>query len=180
MNIDELYQQTIDQLRGDRRAHLTFNQAQSERLRSEFHHACLQADTKSLTKILCLLEHAQVLRPLFDAEFLMAFAQFDHRPDLLILLLGTFKKQAIEARQKNGERLPFALLQALERLIEHPHPEVFEWVVRTIESMGSQSLYFQKILRKKRPNFLTSLNRHNKNAKMIIDLMLKKWGHFER
>ncbi|GEM_PF-1608524 len=139
-----------------------------------------QQDWAYLKDILFLLDHSSVTDRRFEAGILALLKKHDLEPDLLIFLLNVSRKHIVTARFKDGQRLDFPFLEALQKLLYHKDPEVVEWVLRTIEECGTQGVYFLKDMDKIKPSVFKMVNKHFRAIREIIAMLERRWGAFER
>lgn len=137
-------------------------------------------DWGHLRDILFLLEHSMTTDRRFEVGLMTLLKRHELDSDLLIFLLNTSRKHIITARFKDGQRLDFAFLDVLQKLIYHPDPEVVEWVLRTIEECGNQGVYFLKDLDKIKPSPLKLFNKHYRAIREIIAMLERRWRPYER
>lgn len=176
MKINELYQSIINDLKNGKRPLVKLNEQLLDEIYECYSQCLSQSDRELLMKVLCILDNTQTTTRRFEEFILKSFDTFTDS-EAIIFLLGTFQKQVAEARFKDGHRLEMSHLQLLERLLEHDDPEVVEWTLRIIESIGSQGLFFKKKIFAMKPNFFERFNKHRKAIFQIIEMLEKRWGH---
>jgi hypothetical protein len=138
-----------------------------------------QQDWGHLKEMLFLLDHSSTTDRRFEPGLLQLLKRHELEPDLLIFILNVSRKHIITTRFKDGQRLDFAFLEALQKLIYHPDPEVVEWVLRTIEECGTQGVYFLKDLDKIKPPVFKLFNKHYRAIREIIAMLERRWRAFE-
>lgn len=176
MTINELYADTIDKLKRDIRPHIKLTPQLIEEIKTEWLKAIeqQQVDKIMLSKILCILDNTQTMTSEFTELFIKTIDKVRDR-DLLVYTLSASQKHVITEALRAGNMISADYLAKLKILLKEGHPEVKEWVLRTIESMGPLSLRFSSEIRAAKPGVLKFLNKHHKSSSQIIELMEKQW-----
>jgi hypothetical protein len=138
-----------------------------------------QQDWGYLKDILFLLDHSMNSDRRFEKGLLTLLKRHELESDILIFALNSSRKHIMTARFKDGHRLDFSFLEALQKLLYHPNPEVVEWVLRTIEECGTQGVYFLKELDKIKPSPFKLFNKHYRAIREIIAMLERRWRPFE-
>jgi hypothetical protein len=134
-----------------------------------------QAPEESFMPILCVLDHSK--RGSLDfVEPICKVLSERNESQLLIYTLNAALKVIIEECERQGERIPFAFMKALPPLLKHQDPEVVEWTLRTIESLGHQSIMLKEDVLKARPGITALFNKHKKNSQDLVDFLIKRWS----
>lgn len=176
MNITELYDSTILKLKNNQRPQILL----TPELISELKDNWLKAIAgpvlleKELTQVLCILDNTQNSSASFNELFAQTFAKIKSQ-ELLIYTLAASQKHVINQSLKSGEMIPAFYFDELKKLLQNKNPEVLEWTLRTIESMGPLSLRLKKEVRNAMPGLSKFLNRHQKAAAQIIELLEQEW-----
>lgn len=172
IDIDQLFEQTIEQLQQGSRPRYPFSQEQQQFLVE----TCKQhrSDHEMLTKILCIVDHMQGDSPLWE-ELIIEFLKPQTHDEILIHIMGISHRQVINRAQRQGDRLSFDFIQAFNPLLDSQNPEVLEWVLRTIEQMGAQSILLKEKVLDKKPGLKRLFNQHLKNGYEIIELLERRW-----
>ena len=131
-----------------------------------------------LKKILCIVDHSQTLSRDFTAPIIQTL-KLDLPTDLIIYAIASAQKHIITKSAIEGVHVPAEFIKVLKKLLDSKEPEIFEWVLRAIESMGNQSLKFKEVVLKKKPSFFATFNKHMKAAKGIIQILEKRWEIFK-
>jgi hypothetical protein len=95
---------------------------------------------------------------------------------IYVLFLSAIQKQIIDHGAKTGNRIPEWIEKKLIDLLQHKNPEILEWTLRTIEMLGIQNLKYRTEINKLRPKLIKILNRHQRNAFEIIELLNRQWN----
>lgn len=133
-----------------------------------------QIDQAALTKIFCILDNTQNYTSELNDLFFQTLSKIrDH--ELLIYALAASQKHVVNESLRTGAMIPTAYFERLKELLKNKNPEVLEWTLRTIESMGPLSMRLKNEVREAKPNFLKFLNAHQKSAGQIIELLENQW-----
>jgi hypothetical protein len=131
-----------------------------------------------LKKILCIVDHCQTLSREFSGPIVQTL-NLELPNDLIIYTIASAQKHIITKSALEGVPIPQDFIEVLKKLLDSKDPEIFEWVLRAIESMGNQSLKFREVVLKKKPSFFATFNKHMKSAKGIIQILEKRWEVFK-
>jgi len=77
--------------------------------------------------------------------------------EIIIYLLGASQKHIVGHALKTGTMIPLEYFEKLKSLLKNEHPEVIEWTLRTIESMGPLSMRLKQEVLASKPHFLNYL-----------------------
>ncbi|MFG1505864.1 hypothetical protein [Halobacteriovorax sp. ZH5_bin.2] len=174
IDIDEQFRAVIADLQAGKRPNCTYTKEDFSLFKARFEELNREENWEALIPLLCLLDNTITLDHIIYPEIMNCLA-LCHDPEVLTLCLGVARKQIIDEFHKRGERLPFEFLETLEKLVGHQNPEVFEWALRLIESLGSQSIYFKKAVLEAKPGFFARFNQHKKACVEIIELLEHRW-----
>lgn len=178
MTIDELYADTIEKLKGHKRPHIKLTPELILSLKSEWQKAMADSansiDESMLKKILCILDNTQNMTSEFNEYFILTLEKVRNH-DLLIYALAASQKHVIGEALRSGNMISIAYFENLKLLLKNKNPEVLEWTLRTIESMGPLSMRLKKEVREVKPHFLKIFNSHQKAALQIIELLELQW-----
>ncbi|MBC7539792.1 MAG: hypothetical protein H7281_13305 [Bacteriovorax sp.] len=176
MNYQELYTQTIEKLKKNERPQIMLTPELLSELKSEWQKIISEGslDESALKKILCILDNTQNMTSDLNELFIKTFEKVQS-PDLLIYTLAASQKHVISESLRTGNMISSAYFDKLKELLKNKNPEVVEWTLRTIETMGPLSLRFVKEVRAIKPGISKFLNQHLKFSSQIIELMEKQW-----
>lgn len=181
MNIDELYTQIIEDLKQDKRAfrehpkdHLSQLKGHFDLALNEYLKDPKENQKESLKKIICILEYSFSLSKEFDDLLIMGLEKVKDS-ELIIYLLSLYMKHTINRKMKDGERPNENNLTPFKTLLNNTDPEVCEWALRSIEQLGSSSIRLRDDILKVRPSIFSTLNKHKKASRQIIELLEKRW-----
>ncbi len=174
IDINEHFQAVIKDLQAGKRPNRTYTKEDFQDFKKHFASINEEGKWQELIPLLCLLDNTITLDKIIYPEIVYCLNQC-HNTEVLVLTLGVARKQIIDEHHKRSERLPFDFLETLQGLIGHENPEVFEWTLRLIESLGSQAIYFKGDLQKAKPGFFARFNNHKKACVEIIELLERRW-----
>lgn len=172
-NLDQHYNECIEKLKAGSRPQIKLTIELIESLISEWDKALSNGNNENINKILCLLDNSQSTTKAFDTRLIDLLES--GKGEILVFALSVVQKQTIAQSQKSGVMFDMRLLEALKSLLKIEDPELKEWTLRTIESLGPLSLRLKKEILEAKPSFLSLFNSHNKNSAQIIDFMQKDW-----
>ena len=179
MNIEELYQKTIQSLEKGERALNRFTKDELGELVVLLEQELRSENTEQLEKILCLVDHTATDDGRFEPVIIQALGS-DLPPRLIVFALNCARKHILQAYFKRGNRLQFDFLSTLQKLLHSKSPEVVEWTLRTIEECGNQGVFFLKDLDKIKPAPWKWFNPHQRAVREIITLLERRWSRFEK
>lgn len=181
MDYQELYENILRDLRQDIRPQVKLSKDDISNLFFKWNELISNWDRGNepqLRKILCILDHTQTLSREFSGPIVRTL-QMDLPSDLIIYTIASAQKHVITKSALEGVPVPHDFIEVLKKLLDSKDPEIFEWVLRAIESMGNQSLKFKEAVLKKKPSFFATFNKHMKSAKGIIQILEKRWEAFK-
>ena len=109
-----------------------------------------------------------------NEQFIKTFEKVRNQ-DLLIYALAASQKHVIGESLKTGTMISAEYFEKLKELLKSKNPEVVEWTLRTIESMGPLSLRLVSDVRSVKFGIFKFLNQHQKSSSQLISLMEKQW-----
>lgn len=176
MNYQELYTQTIEKLKRNERPLIRLTPELITELKSAWHKAIEGdlIDEAALTKILCILDNTQNYTSELNEYFFGTFKKIKNH-ELIIYVLAASQKHVVNESLRTGVMIPAVYFDHLRELLKNKNPEVLEWTLRTIESMGPLSMRLKQEVREVKPSFLKLFNTHQKSAIQIIDLLEQQW-----
>ncbi len=177
MEFEELYQKIIKDLERDLRPQVKLLKEDVSELAKRWNDLILNWGPEKkpeLKKILCIVDHSQTLSRVF-ADPIIKTLTLNLETELMIYALASAQKHIITKCALDGVPLPPDFIKVINELLDSKDPEIFEWVLRSIESMGNQSLKFKEAVLKRKPGFFATFNSHMKNAKGIIKILEKRW-----
>jgi hypothetical protein len=172
--IEQVYKETIDKLKKDQRPLIKLDQEFENELYSNWSTALKDKDLFNIKKVLCLLDNSQNTSGAFEDLFSESLEVIDDS-QMIILILGSSSKHMITHPQKESRAVNERFTKAVLSQLSTQDPEVLEWVLRTLEQYGAQSIRFKKDILQVKPGLLSFTNQHRKNAKQIIELLEKRW-----
>ena len=112
MNIEELYQKTIQSLEKGERALNRFTKDELGELVVLLEQELRSENTEQLEKILCLVDHTATDDGRFEPAIIQALGS-DLPPRLIVFALNCARKHILQAYFKRGNRLQFDFLSTL-------------------------------------------------------------------
>ncbi len=175
IDIDQTYHKILSELKQGHRGKQFFSKEDL----AEINVKLGESINDKLDKVLCLLCHSQEESLVFEDELLKKLKDKSLSSQQIIYTLEAFRKHVINVHQRKGNRLNFNHLKVLEDLISHESYEVLEWTIRTIDSLGSQAVYFRARLVEIYPQGII-INKQKRMIRKLISYMEQKWGHYEK
>jgi hypothetical protein len=180
--LEPLYNETINKLKEGKRPQIKLNPehliALNETYLSELKNASndISKAQVQIKKILCLLDNMSQSNFIFKDALLgsLTFAWSD--PQMYIYTLSAAQKHICEDCLKTGTMIPFEFFESLKTLLKHSNPEVKEWTLRTITSLGPLSLRLKNDVINARPHFFQKLNAHQKACDQLIEFLINEWS----
>ena len=150
-------------------------------LKSEWQKALdhINIDETAIKKILCILDNTQNMTSELNELFIETFDKVRNH-ELLIYTLAASQKHVISESLRTGNMITSEYFEKLKELLKNKNPEVVEWTLRTIDSMGPLSLRLVSEVRAVKPGILKFLNNHQKSSAQLISLMEKQWEKMRR
>jgi hypothetical protein len=133
-----------------------------------------KVDETAIRKILCILDNTQNMTSEFNGLFIETFEKVRDK-NLLIFTLAASQKHVIGESLRTGNIISYQYIEKLKELLKNKNPEIVEWTLRTIETMGPLSARLSKEVREVDLGIFTFLNKHQKSSSQIISLLLKQW-----
>lgn len=184
MDYQALYFDTIEKLKRGERPLIKLGAEHIVHLKQVWGEAIdEEIQVEKLRQILCILDNTQTMTREFDHHFfttiekLRVHTKYD---ELLIYTLAASQKHVVSEALKSGVMIPAIYFDQLKKILETKNPELLEWTLRTIESMGPLSLRLQKEVRSLRPSIFKLFNEHQKAAFEIVDYLEKEWLRMKR
>lgn len=176
MNYRELYIETIEKLKRHERPQIKLTPELIEELKSAWQKALsgTQVNEEALREILCILDNTQNVTSQFNDYFFQTIERVKEG-DLLIYTLSASQKHVIDEALKSGVMISGIYFEQLKKLLKSKNPEVLEWTLRTIETLGPLSLRLKKEVLESKPGIMKFFNQHQKSSSQIIELLEKQW-----
>ena len=164
--LPNLYQETLIKLKNGQRPQIRLTPELALELKVNWQESLLEA--------LCVLNHTQNTSAEFNE---LIFTTFDKKLDqeTLIFLLGASQKHIVSHSLMLGVVIPAEFFEILKNLLQTKNPEVLEWTLRTVESMGPLNRRLQNEIRRSRPGPMKFINSHLRACNEIINLLEEQW-----
>ncbi len=172
--IAELYAETIEKLKNDQRPRLMLTPELREQIKTAWTEALAGKNQDSFKHIFLLLDHTHQTTSEFNELFFRTLKEMKNS-ELIIYALAASRKHVIEHSFKTGEIISYEYFEALKKLLAEKNPEVKEWTLRTIETLGPMSIRLKQEVMKAKPGLLSLLNKHQKASSQIIDYLENEW-----
>lgn len=179
MDITLAYQEILEKIKDEKRPFLRLDQNQRESLALSWREALGDHQNHQLKAISCILEHSTSQDDRFDQLFIESLSTISDA-NLLIYFLSASQKHVIERAHRIGEPVSIEFIKVLRSLLSLQDPELYEWTLRTIESLGPQNLILKDAILSTRPNRLNIFNKHSVSANQIINLLQRQWNELEQ
>ncbi|MFA6237488.1 MAG: hypothetical protein WC635_09200 [Bacteriovorax sp.] len=176
MNYHEVYSQIIEKLKRNERPQIRLTPELVAELKTAWKKAIEGdlIDEEALTRIFCILDNTQNYTSELNEYFFESLKKIRNH-ELLIYALAASQKHVVSESLRSGVMVPAVYFEHLKELLKNKNPEVLEWTLRTIESMGPLSMRLKNEVRDVKPAFLKLFNTHQKSAMQIIDLLEQQW-----
>ncbi len=169
-----IYLEIIEKLKNGQRPKIVLNAELLSELKAEWNHALACSDNETIKKILCIMDNTHSTTSELNDLFFKTLKQVKDA-ELLIYTLAASQKHVIAESFKTGTMISFEYFEILKNLLLDKNPEVKEWALRTIESLGPLSLRFQKEVLAAKPGLIKLINKHQKASSQIIEFLEKEW-----
>lgn len=177
--IAELYAETILKLKNDQRPKIMLSPELKEEIKKVWTEALNGNREDALKQIFCILDNAQTTTSEFNDLFFRSLKEIKNS-ELIIYALAASQKHIVDHALKTGNMISFEYFEVLKKLLLDKNPEVKEWTLRTIESLGPMSLRLKQEVLKAKPSMLALLNKHQKASSQIIDYLEREWNHLRK
>jgi hypothetical protein len=164
--LESLYLDTINKLKNDQRPQIKLTSELIELLKSEW--------LKSPHMVFCILGNTQNSTSEFNELFISTFKSTQN-DETLIFLLAASEKHLVAESLRTGNMIPAEYFVILKKLLAHKSPEVLEWTLRVIESMGPLNIRLKEEVLKSKPNWKKIFNSNLKACDDIINLLEMQW-----
>jgi len=178
MDIDLAYQDVLEKLKNNQRPLLKFTPSEYQYFISELTDSINseKLNDHKVEKILCLLGHTRGGDLNLEGSLTSILSSPKMNPRNLIFALAAAEIHLIKQSKLEGRRVGHEFIEVLRNLLFHPHIEVVEWCLRTVDLLGGQAIILKKDLIKIRPGFFAIFNKHKRNIRSIIDMLLKRFS----
>lgn len=173
--LEKHYLEVIEKLKKDQRPLIVLDAELIDELKARWDEALDKKDLTSMQKVLCLLDNTQTYNPAFATQFVRTIREISDR-DTLIYLLGAAAKHMITEAQRKGDPINGDWTMSLEKMLETQDFELLEWVLRTIDQYGPQSIRFKEAILKRKPGWFLVFNEHKKNCRELIMMFERRWS----
>ncbi len=175
----DLYRETIEKLKQGQRPQIKLTPELLSELKAEWESALMAGvdqarQNETIKKILCILDNSQNTTSELNELFFKTLKEIkDH--ELLVYALSASQKHVIAESLKTGKMISFEYFEILKNLIKDKNPEVKEWALRTIESLGPMSLRLKNEVLAAKPGLMKLFDKHQKASSQIIEYLENEW-----
>lgn len=181
--IEKIYNDTLQKLSNNTRVQIMLTELDLKQIVEEFQQKLnlltnIEEKKEMLKKYLFILSHSTHTSKITHQSLISVYKTIRELKidnDFIIFYLSAIQKQFIDHQSKSGDKIPAEIFHQLKEMLSEKNTEVLEWTLRTIESLGPQSLFFKDEILKLKPSLLKLFNEHQTNAFMIVDLIKKNW-----
>lgn len=175
----QIYQDIIEKLKSNQRPLIKLTPELLSEIKTEWEKALKSGtENETIKKILCILDNTQSTTSELNDLFFKTLKEIkDH--ELLVYALAASQKHVIADSFKTGKMISMEYFEVLKKLLQDKNPEVKEWALRTIESLGPLSLRFKNEVLAAKPGFMKMFNQHQKASAQIIEYLEKEWKRFK-
>lgn len=183
-NYQRIYQDTIEKLKNGQRPQIKLTPELLAELKLEWEKALAMSTDKvmqneTLKKILCILDNSQTTTSELNELFIKTLKEIkDH--ELIVYALAASQKHVIADGLKTGTMISLEYFEVLKNLLLSKNPEVKEWTLRTIETMGPLSLRLKKEVLNAKPGLLKIFNKHQKASAQLVNYLESEWKRMMR
>jgi len=180
MNLDEKYQAVISALKSENRAMVKLNAEDTLELvnlwkNSILDHQQNHGQTNQLKKIICVASYSQKMMPELQEYILLAMELKNLSNDIIIFLLTCGQKHIIDYYKLQGHKLPQPYLKALSKLFTAKEDDVLFWLLKSVQSIGRQNVYFKKEVANIKLGVLDIFSSKKRSIVTLIDELAKEW-----
>lgn len=178
-NYLRIYQDTIEKLKKGQRPQIKLTPELLTELKQEWSKALENSTDKvlqneTIKKILCILDNSQTTTSELNELFFKTFKEIkDH--ELIVYALSASQKHVIADSLKSGHMISMEYFEILKTLLADKNPEIKEWALRTIETMGPLSLRLKNEVLAAKPGITKLFNQHQKASAQLIEYLEKEW-----
>lgn len=178
-NYQRIYLEAIEKLKLGQRPQIKLTPELLSELKTEWELALstsLNQATQNevIKKILCILDNSQNTTSELNELFIKTLKQIKDS-ELIVYSLAASQKHVIADGLKTGKMISQEYFEILKTLLLENNPEVKEWTLRTIESMGPLGLRLRNEVLNARPGAMKLFNKHQKASAQLIDYLENEW-----
>lgn len=178
-NYQRIYQDAIHKLKLGQRPQIKLTPELLAELKAEWEKAIASTQNETIKKILCILDNSQNTTSELNELFIKTFKQVKDN-ELLVYLLSASQKHVIADSLKTGKMISMEFFDVLKELLKNKNPEVLEWTLRTIESMGPLSMRLKQEVLNAKPGMMKFFNQHQKASSQLIEFLENEWKRMMR
>lgn len=181
IDIPTMFDKTMKSLKEGKRPQHNFSHEEFKELSTMAQESLHPWDFDRVLQILCLLDYAGKLSSDFDSFLETVLASTETSDELKIYGLSAAQKHIIKRCFLKGERVPGSFLICLEKMINaNPTTELFLWILKTIEQLGTENFFFKKSLLPKKSLLKGLWDKEWRQCQFIITELEKKWSVYDK
>lgn len=183
-NYQRIYLDTIEKLKNGQRPQVKLTPELLAELKQEWEKVLATGTDKvlqneTLRKILCILDNSQTTTSELNELFIKTLKEIkDH--ELIVYALSASQKHVIADALKNGKMISLEYFEVLKNLLLSKNPEIKEWTLRTIETMGPLSLRLKNEVLNAKPGLMKIFNKHQKASAQLVEFLENEWKRMMR
>jgi hypothetical protein len=171
---ERIYKETIEKLKNGQRPQVKLTPELLSEMRAEWEKALAEKSTETIRKVLCILDNAQNTTSEFNELFFKTLKEIkDH--ELIVYCLSASQKHVIADALKTGKMISLEYFEILKKLLLDKNPEIKEWTLRTIETMGPLSMRLKNEVLAAKPGLMKMFNQHQKASAQLIEYLENEW-----
>ena len=178
VDIDTFYEHILEDIRAGKRPTLSLTQGDFSSIRTCWEKALEVSDLSALEKILCVLGHSAELSDDFDGFFVQTLEYpfgRNEKSRFIVLTLAASWKHIVDRSHKKGERIDARFIEALRKLLHGDNLEILEWVLRTIDQIGPQAIFFKNDIMEIKMGPTRLLSAQKRKIHRMITFLSRKW-----
>lgn len=179
-NYQRIYQETIEKLKQGQRPQVKLTPELLAELKTEWQKALSDKSAKftqneTIKKILCILDNSQNTTSELNDLFFATLKEIKDS-ELLVYCLAASQKHVIADSLKTGKMISIEFFEILKIMLTDTNPEIKEWTLRTIETMGPLGMRLKAEVLKAKPGFMQMFNKHQKASAQLIEYLENEWN----
>ena len=176
--LEALYTEIIEKLKNHQRPQVRLSPELVSLIRDAWQGALKENDeslqNSSLKKIFCILDNTQTTTSELNELFIQTLKEIKNN-ELIVYCLAASQKHLIGDSFKTGKMISYEFFDLLKNLVKDKNPEIKEWALRTIETLGPMSLRLKNEVLNSKPGLSKFINKHAKASQEIIDALEREW-----
>ncbi len=176
--LEQLYSEIIEKLKNHQRPQVRLSPELIGMLKEAWEGALKEHEESlqrsSLKKIFCILDNTQTTTSELNDLFIKSLKEIKNH-ELIVYCLAASQKHLVGDSLKTGKMISFEFFELLKTLVKDQNPEIKEWALRTVETLGPMSLRLKNEVLSAKPGLSKFINKHAKASQEIIDALEREW-----